>query len=151
MLQARAGAQLDVAVQVLGDGVGAVAGAALVGFQQHAVHAGVHVEHQQRRFGALARLVAQLQHHRGRRPAGRGGDAQAQALAAQGAVRPGEGRGFAVAGWRQAGQQLGALGRVERVEPARVHAVRAAVAQRVQRPAGAGQRRGVAVVGVRLS
>ena len=144
VLQARAGAQLDVAVQVLGDGVGAVAGAALVGFQQHAVRAGVQLDHQQRRFGALARLVAQLQHHRGRRPAGRGGDAQAQALAAQGAVRPGKRRGFAVAGWRQAGQQLGALGRLERVEPARVHAAGAAVAQRVQRPAGAGQGRGVA-------
>ena len=60
VLQRGAGADMDMGVQVLRDALGALRGFALVGFDEHAVHAVLHLQHQQRRLGLRARLVAQL-------------------------------------------------------------------------------------------
>ena len=134
-------------MQVLRHTPAALGGLTLVRFDEHAVHARVHLQYQQGRLGLRARLVVQLQPHGALvwpGFAGRGLHAQAQALSAQGAVGPGEQGGVVVAGLGQASEQFGALRRVLCVEPAGLHAALRGRTRGVQRPARTGQRRGVA-------
>jgi hypothetical protein len=146
VLQRGPGAQLQVQLQVLHQG--ATTGAArfaLVQLDEFELRARLQLQHQQGRLDLGARLVAQLQAQRTRA----GGDAQAQAAAAERTMRPAERRGVLVTGQRQAGEQLGALARVGGVEPARLEARRAACGpgERLQGPAGALRRRGLAAGG----
>ena len=123
VLQGGAGAQADVRVQVLRHATAALGGLALVGLDEHAAHAVIHLQHQQGGFCLGAWLVAQLQPHGALvRPgfAGRGLHAQAQALAAQRAVGPGKGGSVAVARLGQIREQFGTLRWVQRVQPARL-------------------------------
>jgi hypothetical protein len=127
VLQRGPGAQLQVQLQVLHQG--ATAGAArfaLVQLDEFELRARLQLQHQEGRLDLGARLVAQLQAQRTRA----GGDAQAQAAAAQRTMRPAERRGILVTGQRQAGEQLGALARVGGVEPARLEARRRLRAER---------------------
>ena len=82
--------------------------------------------------------------------AGRCVDAQAQALAAQRAVRPGKGCGLAITGAGQVGKQGVALGGVECVQPARIHPGGGRWPHGLQQPACAGQGRCLARRGVGL-
>ena len=123
------------------------------------MHALLHIDHQHRRFDRTAWLVLELYPHRLGRAAAVGvftADAQPQAATAQRAMHPGERRGvvlgdgvgghraIGVGRQRQTGEQLLALRRVGGVQPAGIHAAMRRVAQRVQCPAGATQRMGVA-------
>ena len=148
VLQQGALPQVQVHMQVLGQAVLALRRVAVVAFDQHAAHAIGHLHHEHGGLHGTAGLVAQVQPHRFPGVlAGRCAHTQAQALAAQGAVRPGEGGGITAPGLCQSAEQLCALLGIAGVQPARGDAALQRVAHGVQGPAGAGQGGCVAAVG----
>ena len=151
VLQHGALAQVQVYMQVLRHAALALRGFAVVGFDEYAAHAIGHVHHQQRGLHGAACLVVQVQPYRFTGAFfGHRSDTQAQALATQGTVRPGKRGGVAVAGLDQAVKKLCALLRVAGIEPAGCNAALQRVAHGVQRPACAGEGRGIATCRVGL-